>query len=193
MAGHFGGNPYKWDGGVNAPHISRYFLARGWVMPGETVVDAACCTGYGSHLLGQVAKKVYGLEIDEGCIADAKSMWAADNIDFRVFDIDKQELPNADVLVTIETAEHVQDFEHYLDQITKHIKRAVIFCVPMGGTSHAYTEAEKLTPAGECNDFNNEAHVEKLFTEKGWKLQTHFRYGYSGFFVFFKKEPRRVK
>lgn len=192
MAGHYGGNPYSWQGGANAPHISRYFIARGWVMPGETVVDAACCTGYGSHLLSQVADKVYGLEIDEGCIDDAKRDWQEDNIEFRVFDIDKEELPDADVLVTIETAEHVQDLDHFLDQITKHIKRCVIFCVPLGGTSHAYTEEEKAGPAGEGNDFNNEAHVQEMFFDRGWKLQSNWRYGYSGMFVFFKEEPKRV-
>lgn len=191
MAGHFGGNPYAWDGGVNAPHISRYFIARGWIMPGETVIDAACCTGYGTHLLGQVSGKVIGLEIDEGAIKEAEGRWkpGTPNAEFRVHDIDKQELPDADVLVTIETAEHVQDLEHFLDQMVKHIKRCVIICVPLGGTSWDYTPEQQATPAGENNDFNNEAHVEKMFSERGWKLQSNWRFGYSGMFVFFKEPP----
>lgn len=191
MAGHYGGNAYAWDGGTNAPHISRYFIARGWVMPGETVIDAACCTGYGSHLIGQVAGKVIGLDIDEGCIAEAKGRWGpgTPNAEFFVHDLDKKELPDADVLITIETAEHVQDLEHYLDQMVKHIRRAVIFCVPLGGTSHTYTDAEKAGPAGEGNDFNNDAHVEKMFYEKGWKMQSSWHFGYSGMFVFFKVPP----
>lgn len=191
MAGHFGGNGYSWDGGTNAPHISRYFIARGWVMPGETVVDAACCTGYGSHLLGQVAGKVIGLDVDEGAIAEAEGRWglATPNAEFRVHDIDKEELPDCDVLVTIETAEHVQDIDHFLDQMVKHVRRAVVFCVPLGGTSHAYTEEEQATPAGECNDFNNEAHVEGMFYDRGWQLQSSWRFGYSGMFVFFKAAP----
>lgn len=191
MSGHHSGNPYVWEGGANAPHICRYFLARGWVMPGETVIDAACCTGYGSHLIGQVAKKVYGLEVDKGCIDDADSQWGADNIEFRLHDIDKQELPDADVLISIETMEHVQDLEHFLDQMTKHVRRAVILTVPMGGTSWDYTEEQKLTPAGENNDFMDEAYVQNLFMGRGWKLQVDFRFGYSGFFVFFKQPPVR--
>ena len=193
MAGHYGGNPYAWDGGTNAPHISRYFIARGWVMPGETVIDAACANGYGSHMIAQIAGKVYGLEVDEGCIQNANADFAADNIEFRVHDIDKQELPDADVLITIETAEHVQDLDHFLDQMWKHVKRCVIICVPLGGTSYAYTDEEKAGPAGEGNDFNNEAHVEELFYKRGWKLQSNWRYGYSGMFVFFKVPPKRKK
>lgn len=193
MSGHYGGNPYKWDGGTNAPHISRYFLARGWVMPGETVLDAACATGYGSHLLSQIAGKVLGREVDEGCIESANADWAAPNIDFKVMDLDKEEWPDADVLVSIETLEHVNDLNHAMKQIKKHIKRAVVMTVPLGGTSHAYTEEERKTPAGECNDFNNSAHVQDLFFKHGWKIQTEFQFGYSGFFVFYKKAPRRKK
>lgn len=194
MAGHYGGNPYSWDGGTNAPHIARYFLARGWILPGETVLDAACATGYGSHILSlDKSVKVLGREVDEGCIADANGRWGAENIDFKIMDLDKEEWPDADVSVHIETLEHVQDLQHALKQITKHIKRAVIVTVPLGGTSHAYTEEEKLLPAGENNDFNNLAHVETLFNEHGWKLHTNFEFGYSGFFIFYKKGPKIPK
>lgn len=191
MAGHYGGNPYAWDGGTNAPHINRYFLARGFVLPGETVLDAACATGYGSHILSRDKTiTVLGRDVDEGCIIEGKSRWPSENIDFQVFDLDKNEWPDADVLVSIETAEHVQDLGHYLEQATRHIKRAIVLTVPLGGTSHAYTEEEKAGPAGEGNDFNNKGHVEEIFTSHGWKTQVSIDYGYSGFFVFFKKAPK---
>ena len=196
MAGHYGANPYAWEGGTNAPHITRYFLARGWIFPGETVLDAACATGYGSHILGlDGSTRVLGREVDEGCIQEAKGRWGASNpnLDFQVFDLDKEEWPDADVLVSIETAEHVQDLPHYLEQAKKHIKRAVVLTVPLGGTSHAYTDEEKAGPAGEGNDFNNLDFVEALFHDYGWKLQTRFDFGYSGFFVFFKKAPKVPK
>lgn len=195
MSGHFGGNPYAWDGGTNAPHISRYFLARGWVMPGETVVDAACCTGYGSHLIGQVAGKVIGLEVDEGAIGEANGRWkpATPNADFRVHDLDKDELPDCDFLISIETAEHVQDLDHFIKQIHKHVKRAFLICVPLGGTSYAYTAEEQASPAGENNDFNNLSHLEGLFTNDKWKVQTSFEYGYSGIIIVARKEPKVPK
>jgi cyclopropane fatty-acyl-phospholipid synthase-like methyltransferase len=165
-------------------------------MPGETVLDAACCTGYGSHILGlDSSVKVLGREVDEGCIAEADGRWKPSNpnLDFKVLDLDKDEWPDADVLVTIETAEHVQDFKRFVKQTTKHIKRCVVFCVPLGGTSHAYSAEQQALPAGECNDFNNIAHVESIFDKAGWKLQTSFDFGYSGFFVFFKKPPKVPK
>lgn len=193
MSGHYGGNPYNWTGGTNNPHIARYFLARGWVMPGETVLDAACATGYGTHLIGQIAKKAIGLEVDEGCIADANGRWGADNIEFRVADLNKIEWPDADVLISIETFEHVNDIQHCLKQARKHIKRCMIITVPLGGTSHTYTKEELKLPAGECNDFNNLVEFEKFFTNDEWKCHTVFQFGYSGFGVFYRTAPKIPK
>ena len=109
----------------------------------------------------------------------------ASNTTFINADLDKIELPDADVFVSIETCEHVQNFERFRDQLQKHARRLIIISVPLGGTSWDYTEEEKLTPAGEGNDFNNMAHLESLFTDKpNWKVFMTFNFGYSGFAIF---------
>lgn len=191
MSGHYGGNPYSFDtGGPNAPHITRYYLARGFIMPGETVLDAACATGYGSHLISQIAKKTIGIDVDEGCISEANGRWGSDKIDFRCANLDKIEWPDADVLISIESFEHVNDIQHCLEQAHKHIKRLIVITVPVGGTSWDYTEEERKTPAGECNDFNNMQHFESVFTNDEWKVFNTFQFGYSGFGIFYKKPPQ---
>lgn len=187
MSGHYGGDPTAWDNGTNAPHIARYFLARGWVLPTDTVLDAACATGYGTKILALSAKKAIGIEVDPGCIDVANStnpVKKQDNTEFILADLDKIELPDVDVIVSIETCEHVQNFERFRDQIQKHARRLFIITVPLGGTSWDYTDEEKLTPAGEGNDFNNMAYLEELFTTDTWRLHTSFNFGYSGFVVF---------
>lgn len=198
MAGHYGGNPYDdWKGGTNAPHIARYMLARGWVFPDETVLDAACATGYGSYLLSQVAKGVIGMDTDEGCLeqADARWRYKNDNMKFIHADLDKIEWPDADVLVSIETAEHVNNLDHFIQQAQKHIRKRIIITVPIGGTSYAY-KAEGLDmslPAVECNDFNNIDHVQRLFATNGWWCHTAFQFGYSAFCIFVKEPPTKPK
>jgi protein-L-isoaspartate O-methyltransferase len=187
VSGHYGGDPTAWDGGTNAPHIARYFIARGWVLPHETVLDVACATGYGTKILASSAKKAIGIEVDPGCIEVANSdnpIPKQDNTEFILADLDKIELPDADVIVSIETCEHVQNFPRFAKQIQKHARRLFIISVPLGGTSYAYTDEEKLTPAGEGNDFNNMAHLEGLFTTKKWRLHTSFEFGYSGYVIF---------
>lgn len=189
MAGHFGGNMYgTWGRDANAPHISRYFLARGWVMPGETVLDSACCTGYGSRMIAQIAGKVIGYEVDPGCIDAAKAL-NIKNAEFHVMDLDTCELPDADVVISIETIEHLNDMHHFLDQVNKHIKRLAIVSVPLGGTSWAYKD-EVPSPATEKNDFGTGNDMDKLWFDRGWQKMTDFQFGYSYFAVYYKKDLR---
>jgi SAM-dependent methyltransferase len=190
MAGHFGGNPFKWDypAGPNNPHIARYFLARGFIMPWETVLDAACAQGYGSKIIALAAKKVYGYEVDEGCIADAK-LDNPENCEFKVMDLDTCELPDVDVAVVFETIEHLNDMYHFTEQLRKHVKRCIIVSVPIGGTSYAYVN-EPPGPATEKNDFADDGAIQKVVMgdKDDWKILTQFRYGYSHFGIYFKDQ-----
>lgn len=189
MSGHFTGNPYKWEGGgANAPHITRYFLVKGWIMPGETVLDAACCTGYGTRLLALSAKKVIGLEIDEGAIADAKEWNPAPNVEYHVADLNTYELPDVDVSISIETIEHVSNPKRFAEQLKKHTRRCIILCAPLGGTSFAYKN-EKPSPATEKNDFMKIGDLVNAIADDEWKEFNAFEYGYSGFVIFYKKSP----
>lgn len=158
-------------------------------MPDETVLDAACCTGYGSHIISLKAKKVIGIETDQGAIDEAKLRWPQKNIDYRCENLDTIEWPDADVLVSLETFEHVNDIKHCVEQAQKHIKRLIIITVPLGGTSCDYTEDERKLPAGECNDFKDMAEIEKTFTNDEWNVECTFQFGYSGFCVFYRKPP----
>jgi len=164
-------------------------MARGWVMPGETVIDAACATGYGSHLIGQYAGKVIGLDIDEGCIAEGYHRWGAPNLEFKQFDLSKDELPDADTLISIETCEHINDLDHFIDQTWKHIRRCIVICSPIGGTSWDYTPEQLKTPAGENNDFITEGDLARPFVQRGWVEEWHNSIGYSSMFIFFKVPP----
>lgn len=197
MAGHYSADPYVWEGGANAPHVARYLIARGWVFPGETVLDAGCGSGYGSHLISQMVGekgKVIGVDVHKELVEDgAKRDWSASNIDFRVLDLGKDELPDVDAAISIEVPEHINGLEHFIEQLHKHVQRMFIICVPLGGTSYAYTEEQQATPAGENNDFNNIQHVESLFSNDEWKVKSSWQFGYSGMVVFAKKSPERPK
>jgi hypothetical protein len=191
MAGHFGGNPYKWDfpAGPNNPHIARYMMAKGFVFPWETVLDAACAQGYGSKLIALNAGKVIGYEVDEGCIADANNN-KPDNCEFKLMDLNECELPDVDVAITLETVEHTtpEGMKHFISQLKKHVRRCIIVSVPLGGTSYAYVN-EPPGPATEKNDFGSHQDVQKLFQDDEWHELTHFDFGYSHFGIYFKGQP----
>lgn len=184
MGGQFDANPYGPLVGADAPHVARYLIARGFVNPGETVLDAGCGTGYGSHLIAEFAKKVIAVDAED----TVNSNWRDENIEYSVLHLGKEEIPDVDVTISIEVAEHINGLEHYIQQLHKHTKRLIFICTPLGGTSHAYTDEEKLTPAGENNDFNNMAHLESLFATEGWRTLTSFEFGYSGVLILIREQ-----
>lgn len=189
MAGHFGGNVFKWDfpANTNNPHISRYMMASGFVFPWETVLDAACCTGYGSKFLALKAKKVIGYDVDEGCIIAANHDKPA-NCEFKVVDLNESAMPFVDVAVVLETIEHLEKLPHFIAELKQKVRRAIIVSTPLGGTSQAYVN-EPPGPAIEVNDFGSHGDVQKLFQDDQWHNLTHFAYGYSHFGVYFKGQP----
>lgn len=180
----------KWDlkPGANHPHIMRYFIAKGFIFPWETVLDAACGSGYGSKLMSLQAKKVIGYEIDPGCIDSANSNKPA-NCEFKEMDLNTCELPDVDVAVTIETIEHTtpEGMLHFTEQLRKHVKRCIIVTVPLGGTSFSYVN-EPPGPATEKNDFGGHADIEKIVAPEGsgWHVFNHFTYGYSHYGIYYK-------
>lgn len=186
--GHYGGNPFRWDlkGGANAPHIVRYFIAKGFVFPWETVLDAACATGYGSKLIALQAKHVIGYEIDEGCIESAERN-KPNNCEFHLKDLNTCELPDVDVCVTLETIEHLtpEGMLHYTKQLREHVKRCIVVSVPSGGSSFEYVN-EVPSPATEKNDFFSIKDLNNVVAPEGsgWRMFFDFPFGRSYYAIY---------
>jgi len=89
-------------------HLDRYFLIRQFCY--GTVIDCASGVGYGTHILqtNQDVKKIYGLDIAPEAIDHAKKEFDTAKTEFLLQDMDLFDKP-ADVLVSIETIEHIED------------------------------------------------------------------------------------
>jgi 2-polyprenyl-3-methyl-5-hydroxy-6-metoxy-1,4-benzoquinol methylase len=108
---------------IYAEHLTRYKSAQALVKD-KTVLDIACGSGYGSHLLSKVAKKVYGVDIDEDTVRYAKEHYGAKNIDYKTGDginipIEKN---SVDVVVTFETIEHIPDYKKFIAEVKRVLK-----------------------------------------------------------------------
>lgn len=99
-------------------HIERYISVRHRVY--GNVLDLACGVGYGSYIMSKNpdVTKVYGVDRSEETIQFACSEYTSDKTEF-FNDISNVKAP-IDVMVSIETVEHIQDTE-FLPTIAKSL------------------------------------------------------------------------
>ena len=91
-------------------HLHRYNIISDLVKD-KIVLDIACGTGYGSHILSQNAKYVYGVDISKETIDYCNENYKQDNLSYMEGSI--SEIPiednSIDVIVSFETIEHVTE------------------------------------------------------------------------------------
>jgi len=107
-------------------HLHRYLITSRFVK-NKIVLDAASGEGYGSFILSKNAKKVFGVDIDEKTILQAKEKYKKEKIDF--INANVTNLPFRenffDVIISFETIEHLSkgDGIKFLEQIKKILKK----------------------------------------------------------------------
>lgn len=117
-------------------HMARYHLAAGYIRDGDTVLDAACGMGYGSHLLAwqSAAAHVIGADLDRESV-----LYATDNfsdregrLSFRVADAQQLDfLPDnsVDLFVSFETLEHVPNPQQLIAEAKRVLRPGGRFIV----------------------------------------------------------------
>jgi SAM-dependent methyltransferase len=96
--------------GTLALHLARYEFAARHMRPGR-LLDIACGTGYGTHLLGdrgQGRVDALGVDISDEAIAYARRRYGNDRVRFLAEDAMRFSDPEGfDTIVSLETIEHV--------------------------------------------------------------------------------------
>ena len=116
----------KW---VRYEHIQRFVFASQFVKD-KIVVDCACGSGIGTDLfLKAGAKFVEAIDSSESSIAVARSRSNATNVHFQVGNAISLPLPNhiADVYIALETIEHIQQDQAFLNEVLRVIKLEGLF------------------------------------------------------------------
>jgi 2-polyprenyl-3-methyl-5-hydroxy-6-metoxy-1,4-benzoquinol methylase len=121
-------------------HKARYYMAKGYIQPGDTVLDVACGAGYGTEILAQVSgAATTGLDVSEAVIQYAKENHSGTGANFSVADLDEwvPEPGQADVVVSFETVEHLKgEPAVFIEKLKAASKRVILFSAPIVPSKH---------------------------------------------------------
>ena len=104
-------------------HLVRYLLAINYIKD-KKILDIACGTGYGTYILSSRCKEIIGLDNSEDAINLAKRKYIHKNLSFLKADATSTNLESSsfDVIISLETIEHIQDQQAFLSEIMKLLK-----------------------------------------------------------------------
>ncbi len=104
-------------------HLVRYLLAINYIKE-KKVLDIACGTGYGAHILAPYCKEIVGLDNSDDAINLAKKRYIHKNLSFLKTDATSTNLnPSSfDVIISFETIEHIENQRAFLSEIMNLLK-----------------------------------------------------------------------
>lgn len=116
----------KAGGGIETEHLHRYYSLLE-LSSGKTILDAACGEGFGSSILANSAKHVWGIDISDEAIAYAKENYQKSNLNYKQGSIEKLDFEDNcfDIVVSFETIEHVEENiqKKFLNEIRRVLKK----------------------------------------------------------------------
>lgn len=161
------------DGGQRF-HRFRYHIARGFISPGDKVLDLCCGTGYGTALMAESrASFVTGFDIEESNITSAIEEYYRNGVQFVCTDLETHSLPEADVAVCFEGLEHLKDPNAFIQKLKKKVRKYICFSVPTGQTMEWDEERGFSHEVGDhthLSVFKNGQEILDMFLDENWKL-----------------------
>lgn len=106
-----------------AEHYTRYFAAED-IIKGKVVLDIASGSGYGTKMLAENAKHVYGVDVNEQAVNYSKKHFGSKNIEYLVGDGIRIPLDDnsVDVVITFETIEHIEDYKTFIKEVKRVLR-----------------------------------------------------------------------
>lgn len=113
---------------VKKEHAARYAFAASF-SKNSVVVDCACGSGEGSYLFAQTAQAVYGFDISKEALAEATQRLSQKNLHLSYGSAYAIPLPDnfADVVISLETIEHLEDEHRYLQEMKRILREGGTF------------------------------------------------------------------
>lgn len=141
-------------------HLTRYMLVKQYVS-GKRVLDIACGEGYGSFLIKKWgAKSVIGVDIDTNAILKADENFKSNGITFICGDAQALDIKDKfDVIVSLETIEHVENDSLYLHQLKQLLADDGVLVISCPNDYWYFKD-------DECNPYHLRKYTFELFIDK---------------------------
>lgn len=133
-----------------AIHLARYQIALPY-LKGKKVLDIACGEGYGARfMLDNGALQIEGVDASSQAIESAQSLFKDGHIAFSTFDAsrvdDLFEENTFDVVVSLETIEHLKEPAKFLNAIKKVAKEDAVIIITCPNDNWYYPKDEQKNP-----------------------------------------------
>lgn len=106
-------------------HLHRYEEVIKSLSGNEIILDIACGSGYGTHLLSDKSTgKVYGGDLSSEAVNLCKNSWNKDNLSYETMDGANLKFNDDffDVVVSFETIEHTTGFNEMIEELKRVVK-----------------------------------------------------------------------
>lgn len=105
-------------------HVHRYQLVNFYVPANSTILDIACGTGFGSHLLAKQGYQVHGADLSKSTIDLCQKAFKWPSLQFLTADATALPFPDAyfDAVISFETIEHTTQYEKVLQEFKRVLK-----------------------------------------------------------------------
>ena len=157
-------------------HRARYRFAQRY-SSGKTVLDAACGSGYGSALLGENAKAVWGVDISLEAVEYARRSYGSAKVRFTQCDCLALPFPSGrfDLVAAFEIIEHMEDPQAFLQELLRVLTPSGLLI--LSTPNRLYYTQER----GETNPFHHrefsfpelEEILQPLFPHRAILLENH--------------------
>jgi len=146
-------------------HLHRYAIVNSYI-ENKVVLDIACGEGYGSNIMSENAKFVYGVDLDPKTIKYAKEKYKKKNLEYSVGNADAIPLSDnsVDVVVSFETIEHLDKHDEMVLEIQRVLKPEGIVIISTPDKLY-YTDKAK---------FDNKFHLKELYKNEFLELLSKY-------------------
>jgi predicted RNA methylase len=141
-------------------HFERYVYAMKHIY-NKTVVDAACGACYGSWLISLGAKKIIMIDYDQQAFEYSKKFNYISDHKFLLANLEKSKLPKADMYISFETIEHLNDPAKFLKRIPAN---QLLYSIPL----HVNSIFHKT-------NFNSFEDIINLMEDSGWTIKSYHK------------------